>query len=266
MPLKAIVDDVETLDEGVREFYVKDEESGVFRLDVEEVNGYTLENTEGLKSALTKERKAAKDYEKQIKTYKERYDGLDPDEARTAMQKLEELSQFDPQSEAEKIAQEKYETQRKRLETSLNKQWEAKIKNEYEPIAEKYKSVESQLRKELVHSAALKAIAEEDGDVDLLLPHVVGKMKFELSDNNEYKAFIADKDGEPVYNNKGLPMSTREFVSSLKTKFPGAFKSDAQSGGGSRSSNSDSKTSDSDNPIADGLMKLRQGESFYELG
>jgi hypothetical protein len=235
MALAAFVESIESVPEHIRDEYVEDTELGGYKLNVQEAKGFVLENVDALKSALSKERKSRSDFEKQLTSLKTKYVDIDVDAAKEAMQKLAEFEKFNPQTEAEKIAQEKYEAQKKRLENSVASRYEAQIKNEYEPLKEKYKIVESQLKKEMVTGSALAAISAEDGDVDLLLPHVVGKMKFEMNDKGAFETLVVGSDGEPMYNNKGQPMTPRELVSSLKTKFPAAFKSNAKAGGGVKS-------------------------------
>ena len=232
MPLDLVVEDVTTLDESVQSFYVKDETDGVYKLDIVAQEGYAIENTAALKSALAKERENAKKATNQLKTFQTKYADLDPDEAREAMIKLQELSEFDPKTEADRLASEKYEAQKKRLETSITKKYEAIIENEYKPIVEKHNALESKFKQEVLSSEALKAIAEEQGDVDLLLPHVISKMRIERNDVGDYEKFLVDKDGEPLYDNKGQKMDTRTFVAGLKNKFPAAFKAPVKSGGG----------------------------------
>lgn len=233
MAVAAVVDDINSIDEAVREHYVKDEASGKFRLDVTAVDGYVLENVDGLNKALKSERKLRGDFEKKTKEYEAKYKDVDLEEIEEIRTKYDELSKIDPTKESERLAQEKYEAQKKRLETTLTKQWETKIANEYEPSKKKAEVLEKQLKNVLVQSAALKAIAEEEGEVDLLLPHVIGKMKFEMNtDENKFETYLVGEDGEPMYNTKGQKMATREFVASLKTKFPAAFKSTVKPGGG----------------------------------
>ena len=234
MSLVTFVEDVSTLDESVQSFYKETE--GGFILDAQPVNGYVIENVDSLKSALTKERKAVKDYEKKVKTYESKYAEIDPDEYKAAMDKLEELSSFDPEKEADKLAQEKYETNKKRLESTITKQYEAKIKNEYEPVKQKYDVVVKQLEKELRTAAAVKALAAEEGDADLLLPHVLNKLKFSQKDDGSFETYVTDDNGEIAYNQKAEPLSVQELVQSMKGKFPGAFKSTAKSGGGAQQS------------------------------
>jgi len=232
MSLVTFVEDVSTLDESVQSFYKETE--GGFILDAMPANGYVIENVDNLKSALTKERKTVKDYEKKVKTYESKYADIDPEEYKSAMEKIEELSQFDPEKEADKLAQEKYEANKKRLEATITKQYEAKIKNEYEPVKQKYDVVVKQLEKELRTAAAVKALAAEEGDADLLLPHVLNKLKFSQKDDGSFETYVTDDSGEVAYNQKAEPLSVQELVQSMKGKFPGAFKSTARSGGGAQ--------------------------------
>lgn len=243
MALKTFVEDINAVDEGVRSFYVEHAEGG-YVLDAEPVNGWGVENTEGLKGALTKERKLRSDFEKAAKSYKEKFEGIDPDAAREAFTKLEEFANFNPQTEAEKIAQEKYEANKKRLETSAVKPWEQKWENEYKPLENKYNAVFKQLQEQMVDNTALKAIADAKGDVDLLMPHVVRNVRFDVNDQGKYQTSVVDRSGEIMYNNKGIEMSVSEYVESLKSKFPAAFKSDVPAGGGANSQHSTAPTTD----------------------
>ena len=233
MSLVTFVEDVETLDESVRSLY-KEAEGG-FILDTESAGGYELDNISGLKSALQKERKSVGDLTKQVGTYKTTYEGLDAEEARAAMTKVAEYDAFDPEKEADKLAEAKFENSKKRWQTQNDKAWEATIKSEYAPAVEQNKVLIGQLRKEMVTSAALKAIAAEDGDAELLLPHVVNSIQFSQLENGQFSTSIVDGQGEVMYNSKGEDMTTQEHVASLKTRFPSAFNSKAISGSGIQS-------------------------------
>jgi len=257
--LEAVIDDIETLDEGVRDFYTKDEESGVYKLNVKESKGYVLENVEALKSTLTKVRREAKDYEKKYTEVSKKYAGIDLEEYNDIKSKYEELSKIDPNKEADRLLQEKLEAETKKIEKRLTKQWESKIDTEYKPYVDKYSKVESQLRKQLVENAAVSAIVAEKGDVDLLRPHLESRIKFEMNDQGEFEKYIIDTDGEPLYNNKGEKMSEQEFVATvLKGKFPGAFKSDAKSGGGTTTQ--DKKGGGEEKSLMDIFKSARPGQ------
>lgn len=242
MPLAAYTTDIESVPEAIRDEYIKDGEG--YKLNVQESNGYVLENVEALKSALNKERKSRSEYEKQLSAYRSKMEGFDIDSAKEAMERLKELEQFDPKSEAEKLALEKFEAQKKRLETQIAKQYEAKIQNEYEPYKAKYEKMDAQLRRELINNTALAAIASENGDAELLLPHVVGKMKMVINDDGEYESVFVDSKGEVMYDNKGAPLQARNYVASLKERFPAAFKVDVKSGSGAKDSKASAKSSE----------------------
>lgn len=267
MSLKAIVDNIEEIAEPIRNEYVKDEATGKYRLDVESVDGYVLEDTSTLKKTLEKVRKESKDNEKLYKSLKDKFGDLDPEDAREKIAQLDELLKLDPKTEAERLAQEKIESEKKKIEKQLNKQWESKINTEYEPMKKRYGTVEAMLRKELVESAAVKAIASEGGNVDLLLPHIKDKIKFNIDEEGKTEVYLVGSDGEPVYDSKGQHMSFNEYVAALKPKFPGAFTAGGKgSGGGSRGSEGGGKGTNSGlSPIQEGLLKLRQGESFKNL-
>ncbi len=90
--LKAIVDNLETVEEAFRSLY-KETEEGKFTLQVTPVGGFALENIEVLKSAYQKEMAGRKRAEKRLSAF----DDLDPAAARNALQKVEELSSLGPE-------------------------------------------------------------------------------------------------------------------------------------------------------------------------
>ena len=115
MALKAVIDSIDDLDEGQQSLYreITDDGDlkGKFILDVEPAHGLNLENVDGLKSALGKERTAREKLERDVVKFKD----IDPDKARDALAKLEELSEIDPEKEADKIANTKFEAAKKQL-------------------------------------------------------------------------------------------------------------------------------------------------------
>jgi len=234
MSLVTFVEDVTTLDAAIQPFY-KALDDGGFILDAMSVNGYVVENTEGLKTALAKERLSAKTLDKKVKTLETKFAEVDPDVYRETLLKLEEMSAFDPAKESDKLALEKYETNKKRLESTITKQFELKIKTDYEPTMLKYKAAEDQLRKTLVDSVAVNALLAEGGDESLLLPHMKSALNFYVKEDGTFGSDVVGADGEPIYNNKGERISAMEYASTvLKVKFPGAFKSTVKTGGGAQ--------------------------------
>lgn len=257
--LKAFVssEDFESIDEAIKPFYASSEDG--YALQVEASDGWALENIDGLKSSLQKERKLRSSFEKQAKELATRYSDIDIEEYKSAMEKLEEMSSFNPEMEAEKLAAQKLDTQKKKIESAIAKQWEAKFEAEHTPLLAKYNKIEAQLKDQMIRGAALQAIAENDGDVDLLLPHVVSKMKFDMTEDG-FTTELVDK-GEPLYNNRGEPLSPSEYVGSiLKEKFPAAFASKSRAGGGKPPENGSKKPEVS---LGEKIARLQPGQSLF---
>src|SRR3972149_6481488 len=100
MPLELIVDTLDAVPEALKDMYVASE--GKFKLDV---NG--IEDTKGLKSALEKERTAAKEAREALK----KFEGIDP------LKTKEFMAKFENDEEAQLIANGKIdEVFRKRTE------------------------------------------------------------------------------------------------------------------------------------------------------
>lgn len=99
MALKAILDTMDGLDEGMKGHYAQGED-GKFRLDIE--GGFkTAEEVKVLSDTLGKERAAAREAEKALRAF----EGLDPAAARDALKKLDSWTE-DQHNAAEKMQAE----------------------------------------------------------------------------------------------------------------------------------------------------------------
>lgn len=109
--LAAVVESLDAVPETLRDFYV--EADGKYRLDAE--GAESLVDTSGLKSALEKERKAAKEAIAALK----KYDGFDPEE----FQRLKEAAEA---AETKKLETEgKWDEMKERLTKGFEKEKEA---------------------------------------------------------------------------------------------------------------------------------------------
>lgn len=218
--LKAVVETIDAVPEAARSFY--EESDGKFLLKVEPVDGYALENVEGLKSTLSKEMTKRKQLEKDIVRFKD----IDPDRAREAMSKLEELGNIDPNREADRIVSERLEAAKKQLLEKHDKE----VKDHVGRIGQLTKTVESLL----IDQAATAALAEAKGSVELLLPHVQRHTRVREADG-KYFVEVVDKDGNArIGNSKGDPMTIADLVQEMRKSdaFGRAFDGSGQSGGG----------------------------------
>lgn len=221
MALKAIVDNLDGVPEGARDFYTAGED-GKFTLAVEPVGGWALEDVEGLKSALGKERGENDRLKKQIT----KFGDIDVDRAREALSHYEQFKDIDPKKEADKIAQAKVEALQKQL---LDKHAQ-EVAGKDERIGNLYKQVEYLL----VDQVATAAIAEAKGSVELLLPHVRQFTRVKEAEG-KFSVEIVDREGNPrISNAKGDPLDIKGFVAELRSSdvFGRAFDGTGITGGG----------------------------------
>lgn len=105
-------------------------------------------------------------------------------------------------------------------------------------LAEKDTEVQAMmvaLRKHMVTSAALAALANHKGSAELLLPHVQSSCEVVKDDSGEYVVRVKDPEGTHRINGAGTFMGVDDLVADLKTKdaFARAFESEDKSGTGS---------------------------------
>lgn len=219
MALKAVLTSLDGIDDSIKALYV--EKDGKHILDVETVEGYALEDVSGLKTALGKERTTRERLERDVVKFKD----LDPDKAREALAKLEELTSIDPAKEADKIANTKFEAAKSQL---LEKH-----QGDLTARDGKISSLEGLVDQLARKQEAIAAIAEHKGSVDLLLPHVLNITKSEVTDDG-VRVKVLQPDGNDRVNGKGDPMSIRELVAEMRQSdiYGPAFEGSGQSGSG----------------------------------
>jgi hypothetical protein len=220
MGLKAVLNDSSALTDALKPFYV--EKDGKFVLDVEPVDGYALEDVAGLKTALGKERTSREKLEKDVIKFKD----IDPDKARIALAELEELKKIDPNTEADKIANTKFEA----AKAQLLEKHTGELKTKDDRIGTLSSAVDKLLRE----SQATAAIANHKGSVDLLLPHVLSHTRIKEVDG-KFTTEVIDKDGNVrIADGKGTPMTIDGLVAEMRQSetFGRAFEASGHSGSG----------------------------------
>ncbi|MEK9721884.1 MAG: hypothetical protein VW405_00185 [Rhodospirillaceae bacterium] len=224
MALKARID-ADTfagLDEGTQGHYAKNGTGYV--LSVESVDGWALEDVAGLRDALAAERKAAKTATSALKAF----DGLDADAARAAIARIEELGDGEPD--------DKSKAQIEAIRKQLTDKYEADLGAREETIG----SLNADIERLVIDSAAVSALAKHKADADLLLPHVKAAVKVERDDSGKPVARVY-RDGVELISMesgaKGRPMDLEEFVGTeLRQRFPAGFPGSGASGSGATGS------------------------------
>lgn len=226
MALKALLGSLDGLPADVAKEYTKSED-GKFRLAVEPVDGFVLENVGGLKSALATERSQREQFEKSLKSF----EGLDPQQAREALKRLEEIKNWSPdQKVQEQIA-------------SSVKTVESKFKTELEQREAAIKSLNGALSGALIDQAATSAIAKLNGTPELLLPHIRSMTRIRDVGGKHVVEVIDPTNGTVRISPKGTstsPMTIDELVEEMQKDkiFGRAFAGSGSSGGGAQGGNS----------------------------
>ena len=210
MALDLEITALDAVPEAVRSLYVPAGDK--FRLDVS-----GIEDTTGLKSALDKERKTARELEKQSTQWKAL--GKTPDE-------IQALVAAQAQADTDKLAKA---GEWDKLRAQMNEKHELDLAERDGKVAAKDKA----LTKYLVDSAAVTAIAAAKGVPELLLPHVRNAVKV-IEENGDYTVRVVDAVGNPRVNGKGEFLSIADLVAEMKASeiFGRAFESSGATGGG----------------------------------
>src|SRR3990167_5526242 len=206
MTLEFIVDTIDVVPEASRKFYTEVE--GKFHLDKE-----LADNIKGLKSALDKEKIAAKTKEKELADFRAQYAGIDPAKTKEIMAKFEgnEEAQLIAAGKIDEVINkrtEKWRAEEERVKQELNTKIAAA---EAKADAFKDRVLEDSLR-----SAAINAGLHKLGIRDSLL---LAKTIFTLDENGN--AVQKNSDGSVVIGRDGkTPFSATEWYESQKVDSP----------------------------------------------
>jgi len=209
---------------------------------------YALENITGLQNALGRLRTEVSQYQTKLSDYERRYRDLDPEEARTAIEKVKQIGD----ARSDEARHKELEAVRASVEAQYKKQMAA-LEGVVQGAKEKVERYSAYLRRTRLEAAAAAAIEAERGSVALLLPHVVSRCRVVPDpsdpDNPElYAIEVVDAKGQPRYSCRAgatsAPMSLGEYVSELKSQetYAVAFDGARAAGSGASGSSSTSRT------------------------
>lgn len=212
MTLPFSVESIDTIPEAQRAFYK--EVNGKFTLDVD---GY--EDPIGLKSALAKEREAAKAATRQAAQWQSL--GKTPEE-------ITALLEAQAQAERDKLTKG---GEWDKLKGQMAEQHKTELGRKDERIGTLTKSLE----RRLVDADATAAIAAAKGVPALLLPHVRAQVRV-IEDGGEFRAQVVDAAGNPRVNGKGEFLSITDLVGEMRSDdiFGRAFEATGTAGSGAQ--------------------------------
>lgn len=209
--LKAVVDKLEDVPESAREFYTKTED-GRFLADIEGVDAMPAVR------GLVSKRDELLGKLKEVTT---KYDGIDPEEARSLKGEIEKLRKGGGDSTA-KVAE-----------------LEARIKQLTETSATEVKAAKEAAAKEsaaaqryFMRSEINRVLAAHGGDPDLLSHLIEGQVKV-VRVGDDFKLSVVDAQGHPrIKNAANETMTVDDLIPALKEKKPAAFAAQTPSGSG----------------------------------
>lgn len=219
---KAIVDTLDGLPEPLAAEY-EAQEDGRFRLKVEGSDGFELENVAGLKSGLEKERARRL----ALTEAAAKFEGIDPEAAREALARVEELRSVDPAKQAEVLASEKIK--------GIEKQFAEQHSKAMTPVVAERDSLKAQLTTLLVDQAASAAINAARGSVDLLLPHVLKYAKVSEVEPGRFAVQVLNDEGNArIKDASGADFEIADLVAEMQEnpKFQRAFEATGHTGAG----------------------------------
>ena len=237
MAIKAILETLEGVDEGVKPLYTQ--RDGKFVLDVEAVDGFELTNVSTLQSALASERTIRGGIEKELKKFGSTWDdkekkwthSIDPVKAKQALAKYDEFMSFDPNKEADKIVESKVNA----VKEGLVAQYSGEISSRDERIG----LLSSAVEEVLVTQQARAEILLANGTPELLLPHVAKACRVAEKDG-KFHVEIIDKDGNVrIGDTKGNPMTIAQLINEMRGSeiFGRAFEGEGTTGTGKHPTN-----------------------------
>lgn len=187
--LLSVVDDLDGVDESVRDFYA--EENGAYVLQIENFGKHPGVQT--LKSAANKLNKDKTELVEKISSYESRFNGLPDDFDANAYAALKDAAE----GKGGKPTDEQIAEMRERLKSSLERSYKPEIESRDQKIAK----MDASLRRMVIEGGLSKAMDEaainpdfKDAAMALVLRHV--KVDLEETDGN-YNAMV-DTDLGPM--------------------------------------------------------------------
>ena len=212
MSLKAFVKSLDEVSESARAFYVEDGNGG-FKLDAEGVEDVT-----GLKNSLT----AVRDELKNLKAEYNKYKDLDPEKAREALKKIEELGDKDLLDTGKVDELVVRRTERMRMD--FDSQVKA-LKGATEEKDGTIKTLSGRLEKHLIEQGLLAAVMDVGVPRKSALTDITsrGKGTWKLDENGNPMA--VGSDGSKIFGKDGkAPITMTEWAEGLMVEAPHLFE------------------------------------------
>lgn len=249
MALRAVVSDLSTVDESLHSYYT--EKNGKFVLSVEAADGYELDNVAGLKTALASERSITAGLKGKLSAFEgldaesarqaqarlAEFGDLDPVKARQGLEAANKFASFNPEVEAEKIAETKLKNAKAQLQADfLNEK--TTLEQKLTGLSETLSRREAQIKKGLKETAItvelskLNPLDEARDALEIIASNVVEIQEI----NGEFVPVVVNADRSPRVklgeNYESVPFTISDLMAEMREKRAALFKPDQTRGAG----------------------------------
>lgn len=244
MAIAALVDNLDNVDEALRPMYK--EVGDHFILDVEGMVSIdeikTHPETQGLVSALDKEREARKDFERKNRELERRQGSFTDDD-------VKELTEL---RDVKKTAEEERRRQAGEFDS-----WRDEIGSEHKTVLaskdEIIKGLQSSIRSDRVGRQISEACAEHGAPATLMQSYIKEHVRSEFDDEGTLSVSVVDGEGMRMVDGDGQPLGVGGFVKKLadSKEFGQYFTSKQKSGSGTKPTDRDGSGGTGEKPDED---------------
>lgn len=218
MKLKSKYSKQEDIPESVRDFY--EERDGAWVLD----HDIDIPNVSSIRNDLSTERRRRQELESKIQKWESL--GKSDEEIAALIEKHKKLEEDDLESKG------KWDQLKAQLVETHNAE-KNRLQKKIDDLTKTVDERDSAIREMLLDSNATAAIAEHDGDPELLMPFVRKRMRVVEAEGRR-KIEVLGEDGNVKMNGKGEPISVSDLIAEMRgnERFGKLFKGSGASGGG----------------------------------
>ena len=203
--IKAVLDNIEEVDESLRGLYV--ENNGKYTLDLDPDSTKSHPNVDKLMKALHSERTTARDSTKQLDEFKRQYEGVDLKEIRAILHERDELKK------QKMIEKGEYQKLLDEQENKLRLDYENQIRESSTQIDHKTKQLNSYVLK----AQATQALAAA-GVIPEAYEDALNRANNVWSVDSDLKLIARDRNGS-ILTDGVTPLTIEEWAKSLPSHF-----------------------------------------------
>lgn len=231
MALKAVVANLDAVDEAHRSLYVEQDGKFVLDLDGESVKDHP--STGPLTRALEREKEAKKTAEKELGKLKgdyEKFKDIDPDKAREALSKIQELedAKLIDAGQIDELVEQRTERMRSEFEAKSQA-----TQTTIDELTNQNKALTGRLESLIIFSA-VKDEAVKAGARPGALTDIENRARgvWRLGENEKPMAIKPGTEDEPMYGAKGEPITIPEWIGNLAKESDYLFEPNRGGGAG----------------------------------